>query len=171
MNKRDGWDLQSAVPDGSAAKLPATLKLRQSLYLDNMETIDFLRFASLCILLAGSEMLHGIARTVLLAPRIGKVMAIKLSVVTGTLLAFGICYFFVPGVGAVGIGEHLLLGLGLSGFMATFDVAVGRLIMRLKWSRIWLDFDPRSGNYLSIGLVLLSLSPCIIWWLRSGAAA
>jgi hypothetical protein len=171
VSDRDGWNLQSAVPDGSAAKLTARLKLRQTLYLDTMESIDFLRFASLCVLLAGTEMLHGIARTVLLAPRIGKVLAIKLSVVTGTLLAFGICYLFVPGVGAVGIGEHLLLGLGLSSFMATFDVAVGRLIMRLKWSRIWEDFDPRSGNYLSIGLVLLALSPFIIWWLRDGAAA
>ena len=136
-----------------------------------MESIDFLRFASLCILLAGAETLHGIARTVLLAPRIGKLLAIKLSVVTGTLLAFGICYLFVPGVGAAGIGGHLLLGLGLSGFMAAFDVAIGRLVMRLKWSRIWEDFDPRSGNYLSIGLVLLALSPSIVWWLRRAAAA
>lgn len=136
-----------------------------------MESIDFLRFASLCMLLAGAETLHGIARTVLLAPRIGKVLAIKLSVVTGTLLAFGVCYFFVPGIGAAGIGEHLFLGLGLSGFMAAFDVAIGRLVMRLKWSRIWEDFDPRRGNYLSIGLVLLALSPSIVWWFRGGAAA
>lgn len=136
-----------------------------------MESIDFLRFASLCILLAGAETLHGIARTVLLAPRIGKVLAIKLSVVTGTLLAFGICYFFVPGVGAAGLGGHLLLGLGLSGFMAAFDVAIGRLVMRLKWPRIWEDFDPRSGNYLSIGLVLLALAPSIVWWFRGGAVA
>ena len=136
-----------------------------------MESIDFLRFASLCTLLAGVETLHGIARTVLLVPRIGKVLAIKFSVVTGTLLAFGVCYLFVPGIGAAGIGEHMFLGLGLSGFMAAFDVAIGRLVMRLKWSRIWEDFDPRSGNYLSIGLVLLSFSPSIVWWLHSGAAA
>jgi hypothetical protein len=136
-----------------------------------MESINFLRFASLCILLAGVETLHGIARNVLLAPRIGKVRAIKLSVVTGTLFAFGLCFLFVPGVGAAGIGEHLVLGLGLSGFMAAFDVAIGRLVMRLKWSRIWEDFNPRSGNYLSIGLILLALSPSIVWWLRGGTAA
>ena len=136
-----------------------------------MESIDFLRLASLCILLASAETLHGIARTILLAPVVGKALAIKLSVVSGTLLAFGLCYFFVPSIGATGIGEHVLLGLSLSGFMAVFDVAIGRLVMRLKWSRIWEDFDPRTGNYLSIGLVLLALSPSLIWWLRGGSAS
>jgi len=135
-----------------------------------MESFDFLRFAALCILLAGAETLHGIARAVLLAPRIGKVRAIQFSVVTGTLIAFGLCYVFVPGIGATGIAAHMLLGLGLSGFMAAFDVALGRMVMRLKWSRIWEDFDPRSGNYLSIGLVLLALSPSIVWLLRGGAS-
>jgi hypothetical protein len=131
-----------------------------------MESIDFLRFTSLCVLLAGAETLHGIARTVLLAPRVGKVLAIKLSVVTGTLLAFGLCYLFVPAIGAVGIGEHLLLGLGLAGFMAAFDIAIGRLVMHLKWDRIWRDFNPGSGNYLSIGLGLLAFIPAVVWWLR-----
>jgi len=134
-----------------------------------MDTFDFLRFGSLCLLLAGAETLHGIARTVLLAPRVGKVQAIKLSVVSGSLLAFGLCYFFVPDIGAPGIGGHLLLGLGLAGFMAAFDVAIGRLLMHLRWSRIWRDFDPRSGNYLSLGLLVLAASPAIVWWLRGGA--
>jgi hypothetical protein len=136
-----------------------------------MESVDFLRFASLCVLLAGAETLHGIARTVLLAPRVGKALAIKLSVVSGTLLAFGLCYFFVPAIGAVGVAEHLLLGLGLAVFMAAFDIAVGRLVMRLKWARIWQDFNPSSGNYLSVGLVLLVFIPAAVWWLRGSTAA
>jgi hypothetical protein len=135
-----------------------------------MESIDFLRFASLCVLLAGAETLHGIARTVLLAPKVGKALAIKLSVVTGTLLALGLCYLFVPAIGAVGVGEHLLLGLGLASFMAAFDVAIGRLVMRFKWARIWQDFKPSSGNYLSIGLVLLAFIPTAVWLLRGNSA-
>jgi hypothetical protein len=135
-----------------------------------MQSIDFLRFASLCVLLAGAETLHGIARTALLAPKVGKALAIKLSVVTGTLLAFGLCYLFVPAIGAAGVGEHLLLGLGLASFMAAFDVAIGKLVMRFKWPRIWQDFNPSSGNYLSIGLVLLAFIPTVVWWLLGGRA-
>lgn len=135
-----------------------------------MEAIDLLRLAALCVLLAGAETLHGIARAALLAPRVGKALAIKLSVVTGALLAFGICYFFVPDVGASGIGEHLLLGLVLAGSMAAFDVAIGRLVMRLEWTPIWQDFNPGSGNYLSIGLVSLIFIPAVVWWLRAAPA-
>lgn len=131
-----------------------------------MDSIDFVRVASLCFLLAAAETLHGIARTVLLAPKVGKALAIKLSVVSGTLLAFGLCYFFVPGIGATGVGQHLGLGVALTLFMAAFDVAIGRLVMRLKWARIWRDFNPRSGNYLSFGLLLLALIPSFVRWLR-----
>lgn len=92
-----------------------------------MDSIDFFRLAALCLLLAGVETLHGIARTVWLSPRIGKERAIKLSAATGTLLAFAICYRWVPDIGAVGAGAHLILGLALSGFMATFDVATAAL--------------------------------------------
>ena len=53
----------------------------------SLPPIDLLRLASLCVLLAGAETLHGIARTVLLAPRVGKALAVKLSIVSGSLIA------------------------------------------------------------------------------------
>ena len=42
---------------------------------------DIARIASLCLALAGVETLHGIARTVLLVPRIGKARARKVGIV------------------------------------------------------------------------------------------
>lgn len=134
-----------------------------------MTTDTLLRIAALCVLLASAETLHGIARTVLLAPRVGKAMAIRLSVVSGSLLAFGICWLVVPGIGAVGVAQHLAVGLAIAAFMAAFDIAIGRFVMRLAWPRIRQDFDPRSGNYLSIGLVLLAGMPLVVGWLRGGA--
>jgi len=133
--------------------------------------MDTVRIVSLCVVLAGVEMLHGIARTVWLAPRVGKDLAVKLSIVSGTLLAFGVCYLLVPGIGLSGMQEHLFLGLGLALFMAAFDVGVGKFIMRFKWPRIWRDLNPASGNYLSIGLVLLTFAPAFVWWLRRQSGA
>lgn len=135
-----------------------------------MRSFDLLRFASLCILLASAETLHGIARTVLLAPRVGKVLARQLSVVSGTLLAFGLCWVFVPALGAAGLAQHLLLGLGLASFMGAFDIGIGRLILRLSWARIWQDFNPRHGNYLSVGLIVLVFIPSWVGWLRGTLA-
>jgi hypothetical protein len=129
------------------------------------------RIAALCVALASAEMLHGISRTVWLSPRIGKERAIRWSVVSGSLLAFAVCWFAVPGIGLKGLGAHLALGIFLAAFMAAFDIAIGRFVMRLKWPRILRDFNPASGNYLSIGLVLLSGMPAVVVWLRGPVGA
>lgn len=131
-----------------------------------MSTFDALRIASLCVALAGAETLHGIARTLWLAPRIGKERATRWSVVSGTLLAFAVCYVLVPGIGLQGVMAHVYLGLGLATFMAAFDVAFGKWVLRFKWPLIWRDFNPASGNLLSVGLVLLTFQPALVWWLR-----
>jgi len=51
--------------------------------------------------------------------------------------------------------------------VAAFDVGVGRLLMRKPWRKIWLDFNPRSGNHLLYGLVCLGLIPLAISLLQS----
>ena len=134
-----------------------------------MSSADPLRILSLCVVLAGAETLHGIARTSFLAPKVGKATAIKLGAISGTVLAFVVCYLLVPGIGLKGLVQHLYLGIGLATFMATFDIAFGRVVMRFKWPRIWQDFNPASGNFLSVGLVLLTLIPSFVWWLKNQA--
>lgn len=107
--------------------------------------------------------MHGIARTTLLIPRVGKERAIKLSALSGTLLAFLLCWWWVPGIGLRTAGAHLALGLGLAAFMAGFDLAIGRWLMRKPWAKIRPDFDPRSGNYLLFGLLGLCFIPLLVW--------
>jgi len=126
-----------------------------------------LRIASLCLLLACAEMLHGIARIRLLVPRVGKIRAQKISIVTGTLLAYAICQLTVPSLGWQDTPPLLWLGLGLSAFMASFDIAVGRFLMRRQWTVIARDFNPALGNYLVFGLMALLFIP----WLTMQFAA
>jgi len=128
-----------------------------------------LRIAALCVLLASAETLHGIFRTVVVTPRVGKERAIKLSALTGTVLAFAICWFSVPGIGLVTSVGHLLLGIGLAAFMAAFDIAVARWLMRKAWVKIWPDFNPSTGNYLAFGLGALCFIPLLVWLARGAA--
>jgi hypothetical protein len=120
------------------------------------------RVLSLCLALASAEMLHGIARIRYLIPRVGKRRAQKISIVTGTLLAFGVCYLFIA---AMGLSTHfsaIALGVFLAAFMASFDIGVGRFLMKRRWSLIAEDFDPRKGNYLIFGLASLVAIPYIV---------
>ena len=95
------------------------------------------------MLLACAETLHGIARTVLVVPRIGKDRAIKLSALTGSILAFVICYVFVPAIGLQGPAQHLALGVLLAAFMALFDIGMGLVLMRKSWRKVMTDcIDP-----------------------------
>lgn len=131
-----------------------------------MASDTLLRIAALCVLLASAETLHGIVRTVLVTPRIGKARALPLSALTGTLLAAAICWWWVPGIGLHSAGAHLALGVGLAAFMASFDLALGRWLLHKPWSKVLRDFDPSTGNYLSFGLVALAFIPWGVWWSR-----
>lgn len=127
-----------------------------------------LRILSLCLLLASAETLHGIFRAAVLVPRIGKQRALKTSIVTGSLLAFGICVWQVPGMGIQGDGPLFGLGVTIALFMASFDVTLGRLALKRPWRKAFDDFDPRTGNYLLFGVLLLATFPWLVMTLRPG---
>ena len=120
------------------------------------------RVLGICLALAGTEMLHGIARVRLLVPRVGKERAQQVSIVTGSLLAFLVCRLLVPSLGLTERGPLLILGLVLAAFMASFDVAVSRYLVKRPWSAVVDDFNPGKGNYLLFGLVLLTLFPSVV---------
>lgn len=120
---------------------------------------EVVRVLALCFALAGVETLHGIFRAAVLVPRIGKKQALKMSIVTGSVLAFGVCYFLVPGIGVGEPAGLFAIGFVLALFMASFDIALGRMLLKLSWAKVFRDFDPRSGNYLSFGLLLLVFFP------------
>lgn len=132
-------------------------------------TADFLlRFVSLCVLLAGAETLHGTARTLWVVPRLGKARAQQLSIVTGSLLAFGICFLRVPDLGVQTTAGLLALGLALAVFMASFDILLGRLVLRRSWAKAFSDLNPATGNLLVFGLAWLVLCPLMVSSLRGG---
>ncbi|MBX3652461.1 MAG: hypothetical protein KF771_13930 [Burkholderiales bacterium] len=120
-----------------------------------------LQLASLCVLLAAAETLHGIFRAAVLVPRIGKKPALKVAIVSGSLLAFALCWWRVPAMGVTATGPLLGIGVVLALFMAAFDVLLGRWLLKRPWSRAFEDFNPAGGNYLLFGILLLVFFPWI----------
>ena len=101
-----------------------------------------------------------------LVRRLGKARALKLSIVTGSLLAGALCWWRVPSFNLHTPTELLALGATLSAFMATFDITLARTLMRRSWPQVWADFNPASGNYLSFGLAWLIALPWLVMQLR-----
>ena len=117
--------------------------------------------------LAGAETLQGIVRNACVAPRLGTKKAKQLSLISGTLILFVICYFWIPNLGIDSVGALLAVGLFLAIFMGLFDIVLGRYIMKLRWKIVLRDFDLRQGNYLPVGLLILSVMPLTVMKLRA----
>ncbi|MBX3661859.1 MAG: hypothetical protein KF804_05360 [Burkholderiales bacterium] len=120
-----------------------------------------LRILSLCVLLAAAETLHGIVRAAVLVPRIGKKPALKVAIVSGSLLAFALCWWRVPPMGVTATLPLFGIGFVLALFMAAFDILLGRWLLKRPWSRAFEDFNPATGNYLVFGILLLVFFPWI----------
>ena len=117
--------------------------------------------AGLFILVAASEMLNGIARTLFLNRRVGAANAKRLSLLPALVLCLLICFYYVPFLRIRTDGGLLLLGVSLSLFMGSFDVAVGRFVVKARWETILADFDIRKGNLLGVGLVAMAFCPLL----------
>ena len=132
-------------------------------------TYVILNIVYFCIALAATETLHGIFRAAVLVPRIGKKSALKVSIISGSILAFAVCYIFIP---KIGISDNLyLFGIGLVAaiFMASFDVVLAKIILKRPISRSVKDFNPKTGNYLIFGLLLLMTFPIVVMFIKNYA--
>lgn len=127
-----------------------------------------LKLAGWCFTLAAVETLHGIIRNGMISPRIGTQKAKRWSIFSGSLLALVVCYVWAPTLETRAIVPLLLVGLLLAVFMALFDILLARYVIKQNWRAIFKDFDPRQGNYLSIGLLLLIFMPALAMSMQSG---
>jgi len=115
----------------------------------------------LFILVAASEMLNGIARTVLLNKRVGVTKAKRIALLPALALCLLICYYYVPFLNVRTDLGLLVLGAALSLFMGLFDVAVGRFIVKARWDAILDDFNIMKGNLLGLGMLAMAFCPLL----------
>ena len=120
-----------------------------------------LHVAGLFVLVAASEMLNGIARTVFLNRRVGVVNAKRISLLPALALCLLICYYYVPFLHIRTDTGLLVLGVSLSLFMGMFDIVVARFIVKARWETIMDDFNIRKGNLLGLGVVAMAFCPLL----------
>jgi hypothetical protein len=115
----------------------------------------------LFILVAASEMLNGIARTIFLNKRVGVMNAKRISLLPALALCLLICYYYVPFLHIRTDMGLLVLGISLSLFMGLFDIIVARFIVKARWDAILDDFNIMKGNLLGLGMVAMAFCPLL----------
>jgi hypothetical protein len=126
---------------------------------------SLLRAGLVWLVLMMAETLHGIARTLWLAPVVGDFRARQIAVLSGSVLillivTLTIRWMHVPTRG-------LLFAIGVLWVVLTvgFEIGVGRWIAGYPWDRLASDYNLRQGGLLPIGLLVMALSP----WLATRA--
>ncbi len=119
------------------------------------------RAAVVWLLIIGVETVHGILRTIFLAPVVGDLPARRIAVFTGSLLIFIVASMTLRWIRADGKRQLLLVGLVWVVLTILFELALGRLVLDLPWERICEDYDLRNGGILGLGMLFLFLSPLL----------
>jgi hypothetical protein len=122
----------------------------------------------LIIMLA--ESVHGVLRTLLLAPLIGDFRARQVSVFTGAAIIFAISYATIRWIGARRSAVLLRIGFIWVLLTMTFEVLLGRFVMKLDWSRILSDYDLTHGGLMGVGLLAMWVTPLVTAKLRGVVA-
>ena len=113
------------------------------------------------------ESVHGMLRTLFLAPHTGDFRARQIAVFTGSCLIVGVSYLFVRRLRAEGTRALLLVGLLWVALTVAFDFGFGHVVFGRSWENLASDYNLVHGGLMPIGLVVLLLSPAIAARLRA----
>lgn len=112
------------------------------------------------VLIAAAETVHGVARGLFLAPRVGDLASRQIGVLTGSALILVIAWLLGRWIGATSRAQLLAVGTVWLVLMVAFEVGLGRAL-GLPWDRIASDYDPRQGGMMALGMAVLFLAPLL----------
>jgi len=114
------------------------------------------------LVIMAAETVHGIIRSVYLAPRIGDVRARQISVFVGSLLIVLVTFAFVRWLRGSTAIHFISVGAMWVVLTVGFEIALGRLVMELSWERIASDYNIGEGGLMIFGLLIMLATPLVI---------
>jgi hypothetical protein len=111
-------------------------------------------------LMMAIETVHGVLRNRFLIPLVGDVGSRQIGVLIGSALILGVAILTIGWIRPS--SERSLLAIGALWLTLTlaFEFVLGRALGR-PWAAMLADYDLSRGGLLSIGMVVLALSPLI----------
>lgn len=105
------------------------------------------------------ETIHGILRGLLLVPLTDQIRANQIGVAVGSSLILLVTLFTINWIGAVRTSALLKVGAIWVLLTIAFEVGLGYAFG--GWERVYMDYDPRQGGLMPIGLFIMLFSPLI----------
>ena len=113
------------------------------------------------LLLIAAEILHGIARAIILVPCVGQFRSNQIGVGTGSLIILAIAMLFVRWIGASRSSQLLRMGVLWGVLTLAFEISFGRFVVGASWERLLSDYNVLAGGLMPFGMIVLVLSPWI----------
>jgi hypothetical protein len=114
------------------------------------------------------ETIHGVLRNLLLVPLVGDLRARQLGVFIGSALILGVAVLLIDWIRPSSISDLLVIGAMWLALTLSFEFGLGHALGR-PWSALVADYDLTRGGLLSIGMVVLALSPWIAARIRQSS--
>ena len=112
------------------------------------------------LLLMAVETIHGALRNKFLVPVAGDFHARQIGVFIGSVLILATAVLTIRWIRPPLVRSTLEIGALWLVLTLAFEFSLGRALGR-SWEALRADYDLTRGGYLSIGMVLLALSPWI----------
>jgi hypothetical protein len=125
-----------------------------------------LRAILIGLIIAAGEVVNGNIRVRYLQRKLGRKKSRWISFFSGTTIFSIIAWLLLPWVNPENLLQCLLVGTIWVIVMTMLDLYVGRFVFKIPWKKILDDFNPRKGNLLGIGLLLLLCCPSAIFLLQ-----
>jgi len=109
------------------------------------------------------ESVHGVLRTMLLAPVVGDFPARQIGVFTGSLLILAVTYLSLGWLRLDWSRLRVAVGIVWAILTLAFEVGLGRFVLGYPWSRLAADYDLAHGGLMVFGLLLMVFAPSIAY--------
>ncbi|MGZ4822602.1 MAG: hypothetical protein ACXVZM_13435 [Terriglobales bacterium] len=114
------------------------------------------------------ETIHGVLRNLLLLPLVGDLRARQLGVFIGSALILGVAVLLIDWIRPNAVRDLLVIGAMWLALTLAFEFGLGHALGR-PWSALVADYDLTRGGLLSIGMVVLAISPWIAARIRQSS--
>lgn len=122
--------------------------------------MPWLRAITVWVLLMSGEVVHGVARTLVLAPVVGDFRARQLAVFSGSLLILLITSLTIQWLQTTATRCLMIIGAMWVALTLVFEIGIGRVVGS-SWNRIASDYNLLHGGLMPIGLGVMAMSPWI----------